>query len=415
MRWYRKLLNLVRQHRLHHDIERELSFHINERADEFIASGMNKDDALRTARRQFGNYRQYQERTRDMDIHVWLETLAKDLRYAVRGLRKNPGFTAAAVITLAVGIGATTTVFTVLNGILIKPLPYSEPERLVGVWHSAVFQGTTTNDFNLSPPMYVVYQEQNRTFQHFGVWRNFPANVTGIGNPEQVRSLIVTHGVLPALAVQPLMGRWFSQADDTPGSPETVILTYGYWQRAFGGDKSVVSRVITVDSRPREIIGVMPESYRFLRGDPELILPQRFGGNLAQTNSDYFYLGLARLRPGVTLAQANADVARMLPIWDQKGTEILRLGPALRPLKENVVGDIGNVLWVLMGTVGMVLLIACANVANLLLVRAVGRGNSRFEPRWGRVGAESCASCSPGHSYLLCWVECSVCCLRAGA
>lgn len=373
MRWHRKLLNLVRQDRLHREIDRELSFHINERVDEFIAAGMNKDQALRAARRQFGNYGRYQEGTREMDIYVWFEILAKDLRYAIRGLRKNPGFTIAAVVTLAVGIGATTTVFTVLNGVLIKPLPYSEPERLAGVWHSAVFQGATVSNFNLSPPMYVVYQEQNRTFQHFGVWRNGAANVTGIGDPEQVRSLIVTHGILPALAVQPLMGRWFSQADDTPGSPETVILTYGYWQRAFGGDKSVVGRAITVDSRPRQIIGVMPESFRFLRAESELILPQRFGGNLTQTNSDYFYFGLARLKPGVTLAQANEDVARMLPIWDQKATEALRLGPALRPLKEDVVGDIGNVLWVLMGTVGMVLLIACANVANLLLVREVGR------------------------------------------
>jgi len=373
VRWYRKLLNLVRQDRLRREIDRELLFHIDERANEFIASGMTKDEARRAARRQFGNYQQYQERTRDMDIHVWLEALVQDLRYAIRGLRKNPGFTVAAIVTLAVGIGATTAVFTVLNGVLIKPLSYSEPERLAGVWHSAVLQGTTVSNFNLSPPMYVVYQEQNRTFQHFGVWRTGAANVTRVGNPEQVRSLIVTHGVLPALAVQPVIGRWFSPADDTPDSAETVILTYGYWQRVFGGDKSVLDRAITVDSRPRAIIGVMPESFRFLRADPELILPQRFGGNLASTNSDYFYLGLARLKPGVTLAEANADVARMLPIWDQKGMEVLRLGPALHPLKEDVVGNIGNVLWVLMGTVGIVLLIACANVANLLLVRAVGR------------------------------------------
>jgi hypothetical protein len=153
---------------------------------------------------------------------------------------------------------------------------------------------------------------------------------------------MVTHGVLPALAVQPLMGRWFSQADDMPGSPETVILTYGYWQRAFGGDKSVVGRAVTVDLRPRQVIGVMPENFRFLRAEPELILPQRFDGNLAQTNSNYSYFGLARLKPGVTLAQANADVARMLPIWDQKGAELLQLGPALRPLKENLVAMSGT-------------------------------------------------------------------------
>jgi predicted permease len=373
MRWYRKLFNVVRQDRLQHEIDRELSFHINERADEFIASGMNKDEALRAARRQFGNYAEYQERTRDMDTSVWLETLAKDLRYAIRGLRKNPGFTVAAVITLALGIGATTAIFAVINGVLIKPLPYPDPDRLVGVWHSAVFQGGPTNDFNLAPPMYVTYQEQNRTFHDFGVWNNGAASVTGIGDPEQVRTLAVTYGVLPALGVQPVMGRWFSREDDTLGTPETVILSYGYWQRRFGGDQSVIGRTITLDSRPRQIIGVMPEKFRFMRSDPEVILPQRFGGDLNQTSFNYNYFGMARLKPGVTLAQANADVARMLPIWNSSATQALHLTPTLRLLKKDVVGDIGSLLWILMGTVGMVLLIACANVANLLLVRGSGR------------------------------------------
>ena len=154
-----------------------------------------------------------------MDTCVWLETLAKDLRYAIRGLRKNRGFTVAAVITLALGVGATTAIFAVINGVLIKPLPYPDPDGLVGVWHSAVFQGGPTNDFNLAPPMYVTYQEQNRTFQDFGVWNNSAASVTGIGDPEQVRTLAVTYGVLPELDVQPVMGRGFSREDDTLGTP----------------------------------------------------------------------------------------------------------------------------------------------------------------------------------------------------
>ena len=308
-----------------------------------------------------------------MDIRVFVETFAKDVQYAMRGLRKNPAFTLAAVVSLALGIGATTTVFTVLYGVLIRPLPYPEPERLVGVWHRAVFQGIAVDDFNLSPPMFVVYRDHNQTFQDFGIWETGTASVTGMGDPEQVRTLVVTHGVLPALGVQPALGRWFSQAEDTPGGVETVILTHGYWQRRFGGDRSIFGRTITIDLRPRHIIGVMPERFRFLRADPEVILPQRFGGNLVSTNFNYSYFGLARLKPGVTLAQANADVARMLPIWDRKGMEALRMGPTLRPLKQDVVGDIGKLLSVLMGTVAIVLLIACANVANLMLVRAAGR------------------------------------------
>src|SRR5262245_28719506 len=172
MRWLRKLINLFRPEKLERDIDRELSFHIKERADEFNASGMTEEEALRAARRRFGNYSQLQERTRDMDIHVYLETFVKDVRYAIRGLRKNLAFTVTAVITLALGIGATTAIFTVINGVLIRPLPYPEAERLVGVWHSAVFQGSSVNNFNLSPPMYVTYQKENQTFENFGVWRS---------------------------------------------------------------------------------------------------------------------------------------------------------------------------------------------------------------------------------------------------
>jgi len=336
-------------------------------------SGTTEDEARYTASRRFDNYQQYEERTRDMDIHLFMESLAKDARSAIRGLRRNPGFTLAALVTLGLGIGATTAIFSVINGVLIKPLPYPEPERLVGVWHSAVFQGATVTNFNLSPPMYVTYQEQNQTFQDFGVWSGGAANVTGLGDPEQVRSLVVTYGVLPALGVKPALGRWFSKDDDTPGTPEAVILTYGYWRRRFAGDKTVIGRTITVDSRMREIIGVMPQGFQFLRLDPDLILPQRFGGNLAPTSFNYSYFGIARLKPGVTLAQANADVGRMLRIWYKEGMEVLKMGPSLRELKADVVGDIRTLLSVLMGTVGILLLIACANVANLLLVRASGR------------------------------------------
>jgi predicted permease len=198
--------------------------------------------------------------------------------------------------------------------------------------------------------------------------------------------------------VQPALGRWFSKDDDTPGTPETVVLTYEYWQRGFGGDKAVIGRTITVDLRPREVIGVMPQSFRFLNFAPEVILPQRL--DRSQLAPDDFSLqGIARLKPGVTLAQANADVGRMLPIWirtyglSPKLLEVSKMEPALRPLKQEVVGDVGKVLWVLMGTIGMVLLVACANVANLMLVRAEGRQQelairAALGAGWGRIAHE---------------------------
>src|ERR1700691_1714616 len=197
------------------------------------------------------------------------------LKYVFRRLGWAPGFTTIALVTLALGIGATTAIFSVVNSVLIKPLAYPQADSLVGVWHSAPGITGIGDTLNCSPTMYFTYREENKSFQDFGLWRSDGASITGIGDPEQVRALTVTYGTLQALAVQPILGRWFSQADDTPGSPETMILTYGYWQRRFGGDKSVIGRIISVDSLPHNVIGVMPAAFEF-RNDPEVILPQRF-------------------------------------------------------------------------------------------------------------------------------------------
>jgi putative ABC transport system permease protein len=307
------------------------------------------------------------------------ERVTRDLRFAFRTIRRNTGFAVAAVGTLALGIGATTAVFSLVNGVLIRPLPYPEPDALVALWHSAQFQGVTSSDVPLSSTMYLTYREHNETFQHFGVWHTGAANVTGIGEPEEVLTLVVTHGTLPAVGVRPALGRWFSPADDTAGTPETVILSHRYWQRRFGGDPAVVGRTITIDSRPRQVIGVMPRRFSLMNANPDVILPQRFDGGQLRPNDVHAYVGIVRLKPGVTLTHASADVVRMLPIWiAEYGTnrQVLtaaRFAPALRPLKQDVIGDVGQVLWVLMGTIGIVLLIACANVANLLLVRTDGR------------------------------------------
>jgi len=298
----------------------------------------------------------------------------------VRRLMRSPMFTAITLITLAVGIGANTAIFSVLNGVLLKPLPYPNPDQLVGVWETAPGLGWT--DANASPATYFTYREENQTFQDTGLWRTESVSVTGTGEPEQVDTLMVTDGTLPIIGVQPFRGRWFTRQDDLPGSPKTAMLAYGYWQRKFGGDSSVLGRRILVDGEAREVIGIMPQSFRFMNRNVSLILP--FQLNRGETFiGNFSYIGIARLKLGVTLAQANADVARMLPMMSRKFPpapgislkmfEEARLGPNLRPLKNDVVGDIGKVLLVLMGTIGAVLLIACANVANLLLVRAEGR------------------------------------------
>ncbi len=292
-------------------------------------------------------------------------------------------FTSVALVTLALGIGANTAIFSVVNGVLIKPLPYPEAQRLAGVWHVAPGIAGIAGDINCSPTMYFTYREQSRTFQEFGLWSNDGATVTGTGEPEQVQALDVTYGTLNALGVQPVMGRWFSQADDSPGAADTVMLTYGYWLRHFGaGNSQVVGRSLIVDSKPHTIIGVLPQDFRFLNSHADLILPMQFDRSKVFLGN-FSFQGIARLKPGVTLEQANTDVARMLPIWMKSWPpppgfnvalfESAHFAPKILPLKQEVVGDIGATLWVLMGTIGLVLLIACANVANLLLVRAESR------------------------------------------
>lgn len=291
-----------------------------------------------------------------------------------------PMFTVVTLVTIAIGVGANSAIFSVTNGVLLKPLPYPEPERLMSVWQTAPGIGIT--DLEASPSDYFTFREENRTFQQFGIWTRDSVSVTGLAAPEQVRGLDVTSGALEALGVQPALGRWFTLKDETHGSPETVILTYGYWQRKFGGDASVIGRRIVADGKAREIIGVMPQTFRFLDEKPDLIFPFQFE-RAKVVLGNFSYQCIARLKPGITLAQANADVARMIPMVNAKFPpppgfsvklfEEARIQPSLRPLKQDVIGDLAKVLWVLMASIGVVLLIACANVANLLLVRAEGR------------------------------------------
>jgi predicted permease len=304
------------------------------------------------------------------------------MRYGqvVRRLIRMPLFTGVAVLTLAVGIGANTAIFSVIEGVLLKPLPYPDADELVVVDHAA--PGLGIPSAGAAPFQYFVYREEGRAFQDIGLWQTTNTSVTGVGEPEEVPALTVTDGVLPILGARPIVGRLFTRADDRAGAPETIVLTAAYWRSKFGGAPSIVGRTLVVNGRPREIVGVTSDSFRFLDRKISIIAPQQFDRSKVYLGN-FSYRAVARLKPGVSIEEATADVARLVPIsltrfppfagLSLKSFEDARLTPHVRPLKADLVGDATTVLWVLMGTIAMVLLIACANVANLLLVRAESR------------------------------------------
>jgi predicted permease len=302
------------------------------------------------------------------------------MRHALRRLLKTPAFSLTAAITLAAAIGANALIFSVVNGVLLKPLPFADPERLVGVWHVA--PGIAPGPMNQAPSTYFMYREDGRVFEDIGLWDDTSVTVTGRGAPEQIDALFVTDGTLPLLGIRPVLGRTFTKEDDAPGPADTVMVSHAYWLRAFNGSAAAIGQQLLVNGTAREVIGVLPAEFRFLRYRPSVVLPFRFNrANLFIGN--FSYQGVARLKPGVTIEQANADVARLIPtLIDRYPTppgftremfDDIRLGPLVRPLEVDAVGDIGTMLWILLGTVGIVLLVACANVANLFLVRAESR------------------------------------------
>ncbi|MGC4051691.1 MAG: ABC transporter permease [Paludibaculum sp.] len=376
----RGLRALGRRRAVEQEIDDEVEHFLEEAAQEYARRGLSPEEARRAARVEMGSRTAVAEEIRAYGWENRIETLACDVRYALRRLRANPAFTSVSVLMLALGIGASATIFSVIDGVLLKPLPYPQSERLVALRHMA--PGLHIPDMNLAVSLFLTYREENRVFQDLGMWTNDSWTVTGLGTPEEVPGLSVTQGFLSTLETQPALGRGFTREDEEPGHARTVMLSEGYWQSRFGGDRAVLGRRIVLDGHAYEVIGVLPASFQFLDHKVSLLVPLRFRRAEVRLIS-FCCQGIARMKPGVTLEQANADVARMLPMAPRKfavnpgfspnAFAESRFAPRLRSLKDYLVGDIGSTLWVLMGTVGLVLVIACANVANLMLVRAEGR------------------------------------------
>ena len=379
-----RLWALLRSRQMDREIEDEIASHLAEAKDEYIQRGLSPEDAHWAALRSFGGVTQSKEVYRQVRSFMWLDDLMRELRYALRTLRRSPGFATAAIFMLALGIGATTAMFSVVNGVLLRPLPYPEQDRLIEIVHEA--PGVGANALFASPAIYFAYRDYGRAFEAVGLWDwdSSPVTVTGSGEPESVTSLEVTREILPILGAMPIMGRTFGEADDQPGSAPTALISYGYWQRRFRG-RDPVGQALIVDGVARQIVGVLPQSFRFFDYSADIFYPLQLSRADAMFPS-FDGKAIARLKSGVTLAQANADAANLIPILSKefapRGADLallsaqlgrLKFAPRFRWLKDAVVGDLRETLWVLMGTVGLLLLIACANVANLVLVRTHSR------------------------------------------
>jgi putative ABC transport system permease protein len=321
-------------------------------------------------------------------------------KYVFRRLLRSPMFTGITLLTLAIGIGANSAIFSVIEGILLNPLPYPNSQELIAVGHSA--PGINLPEAGAAPYLYFTYRDENRTLTDVAIWSANTVTVTGFTEPAEVDTVDVSDGFMNILGVQPILGRAFSRHDDIAGSPETVMLTHAYWQSKFGGDRSVIGRRLLIDGKAHEVIGVLPQRFRFLNTKPAIVLPLQRDRNKTFLGN-FSYQAIARLKPGVTISQATADIARLLPVangkfppppgFNLKMFEEARITPHLLPLKQELVGDLGKMLWVLMGTIGVVLLIACANVANLLLVRVEGRRQelairAALGAGWGQIARE---------------------------
>ncbi|HEX9759932.1 MAG TPA: ABC transporter permease, partial [Candidatus Acidoferrales bacterium] len=301
-----------------------------------------------------------------------METFWQDVRFAARALLKNPAFAAVAILTLALGIGANTAIFSVVNGVLLRPLPYPDPGRLTMVWMDN--PRMNVHDDITSYPNYQDWRDRNRSFEQMAAYTGYGAafNLTGFDEPERLRGAQVTSNFFTVLGVQPALGSLFTKENEVPGKDLVIVLSHGFWQRKYGGRADVVGQSIQLSGNTYTIVGVMPAGFQFPRGT-ELWKPLAPGDDLRQSRGSFWLPVIGRLKPGIELSQAQADVNAVAAALEKEYPGNAGFGINLVPLHRQIVGETRTVLLVLLAAVGFILLIACANVANLMLARAAGR------------------------------------------
>jgi putative ABC transport system permease protein len=366
------LKKLFQRPAIKREIDEELRFHIKQRTAENIAAGMAPEDAAREARRRFGNMQTVRQECRETRGASFGEAIIQDIRFGVRMLHKNPGFTTIAVLTLALGVGANTAIFSVVDAVLLRPLPYPDSGQLCWLCE----RGPDWSGGSISYPNFVDWRNQQSVFEEFGVYSGSSFTLTGKGEPVRLAGVLMSADVFAVLRTQPEIGRVFREDEDKPGAPPVAVISHALWQNRFGGDAGILNKAISLNGKPYTLLGVMPAGFEFPNRVDLWVPVGPFSAESSWQKRDYHpgLFGLARLKPGVILEKARANLDAVAVRLEQQYPESNKTRRVqIDRLLDNKVGYVRRALWILLGAVGFVLVIACANVANLLLARAAAR------------------------------------------
>ena len=370
MNWLRRLFNTARPWGIERDIDREMQFHLAERIDELRAQGLNEDEASRRARLQFGNLSLQADRTRDMDVSLWTDTLLRDTRYAIRSLRRTPGFTIAVILTLALGIGANGAVFSAINAVVLQPLPFPDGDRLMRL--RQVQQRSAEG--HIAPVRLEDWQRLNTTFDALTGYYTEDVSETSGEFPEKITRASVAPRFIEVWGVPPARGRGFTAFEHTEAGARAVVISDRYWRRRLAAEPDVLNRTVRIGDSAYPIVGVMPPTFRFPDRNVDLWFPIALDFKYSVSRSNTWFTGIGRLKAGVTVDQARANLAVVqTQLGEQYPDTDRTIGVGIEPLKASTIGNVGQSLWLLFGGVTLVLLITCTNIAGLLLARSTHR------------------------------------------